>query len=341
MPIVEHLIVDEFGTHIGKYSGRLKVTKKGETLAQAPLLHLNSVLISGRGISVSADAVRECAERGIPLYYVSGTGTAYAMLYSAGLTGTIATRRAQVQAYETERGLAAAHAFTLGKIQNQANLLKYMVKNYKDREPDLYREVRCLAAEVLDHEAELDQVEAVRIDEVRETLMGLEGRAAQRYWAGVRLILRADLGWPGRKTRGATDSFNQALNYGYGVLYGQVERAILLAGLDPYAGFLHADRPGKPSLVLDLIEEFRQQVVDRTIIGLVNKGVPIQQADDGRLARDTRRLLAERVLERLDGPVRYEGKRHRLGAVLQMQARHLATFLRGEREAYEPFVGSW
>ncbi|RME42041.1 MAG: CRISPR-associated endonuclease Cas1 [Chloroflexi bacterium] len=341
MPIIEHLIVDEFGAYVGKYSGRLKVTKKGETLAQAPLLHLNSVLISNRGVSVSAEAVRACAERGIPLYYVSGSGTAYAMLYSAGLTGTIATRRAQVQAYETERGVMAARAFALGKIQNQANLLKYMVKNYKDSQPDLYAEVRRLAIEVLEHEAELDRLEATCIDQVREQILGTEGRAAQRYWAGVRLVLRADLGWPGRETRGATDPFNQALNYGYGVLYGQIERVILLAGLDPYAGFLHADRPGKPSLVLDLIEEFRQQVVDRTIIGLVNKGVAIGQTEHGRLDRDTRRLLAERVLERLESPVRYEGKRHRLGAVMQMQARHLATFLRGERETYEPFVGSW
>lgn len=341
MAIVEHLIVDEFGAYVGKYSGRLKVTKKKETLAEAPLLHLNSVLISGRGISISADAVRECAGRGIPIQYVSGTGTAYAMLYSAGLTGTIATRRAQVQAYDNERGLAVARAFAWGKIQNQANLLKYMVKNYKDSEPELYAEVRRQAVEVLEHEVQLDQIEATHVDEARGTLMGVEGRAAQRYWAGVKLVLRADLDWPGRETRGATDPFNQALNYGYGVLYGQVEQATLLAGLDPYAGFLHADRPGKPSLVLDLIEEFRQQVVDRTIIGLVNKGVTIQRTEKGRLDRDTRRTLAEKVLARLDGPVRHEGKRRRLGAVLQMQARHLATFLRGEREVYEPFVGSW
>lgn len=340
MPIVQNLIVDDYGAFVGKYSGRLRVTKKKETLAQAPLIHLESVLISGRGVSVSADAVRACAENGIPLYYVSGTGTAYAMLYSTGLTGTVATRRAQVEAYSTERGLAVARAFAHGKIQNQSNLLKYMVKNYRDSEPQLYTEVRRLAIEVLEHEVYLENVSGC-VDDVRDVLMGAEGRAAQRYWAGVALVLRAELDWPGRQTRGATDQLNQALNYGYGVLYGQVERAILLAGLDPYAGFLHADRPGKPSLVLDLIEEFRQQVVDRTVIGLVNKGITIEQNEKGRLARDTRRLLAERVLDRLESRVRYEGQRHRLGAVLQMQARHLATFLRGERDAYVPFVGSW
>ncbi|MER3513307.1 MAG: CRISPR-associated endonuclease Cas1, partial [Chloroflexota bacterium] len=81
-------------------------------------------------------------------------------------------------------------------------------------------------------------------------------------------------------------------NYGYGILYGQVERALVLAGLDPYAGFIHVDRPGKPSLVLDLIEEFRQAVVDRTVLGLVNKGVALEQDEEGRLTEGTRRMLA-------------------------------------------------
>jgi CRISPR-associated protein Cas1 len=66
--------------------------------------------------------------------------------------------------------------------------------------------------------------------------------------------MRTELDWPGRQTQGATDPLNAALNYCYGVLYAQVERALVLAGLDPYGGFLHVDRPGKPSLTLDLIE---------------------------------------------------------------------------------------
>ncbi len=132
------------------------------------------------------------------------------------------------------------------------------------------------------------------------------------------------------------------LNYGYGVLYAQVEQAVLLAGLDPYAGFLHADRPGKPSLVLDLIEEFRQGVVDRTLIGLVNRHVPFKQDEESLLTQETRSRIAEKVLERLDGSAElYEGKRQALRFILQCQARHLASFLRGDREQYTPFVAGW
>ena len=343
MAIIKHLIIDQFGTHVGKYSGRLRVTriKTNEKVAEAPLIHLDAVIIASRGVSISADAVRECAERGIPIHFISSTGHPYASLYSSQLTGTIATRRAQLSAYEDERGVVVARAMALGKVLNQVNVLRYLSKNRKETEPDVYESVQARVLELLDTVAALEQLTAGHIEEVRETLLGVEGQAAQIYWQAVKELLKQDLDWPGRRTRGARDPFNQALNYGYGILYGQVERALILAGLDPYAGFLHADRPGKPSLVLDLIEEFRQQVVDRPLVGMVNKKVPLKQGDKGFLTLETRRAVADRVLKRLEGKVRYEGKQMTLRAVLQSQARHLATFLRGERETYEPFVGSW
>lgn len=343
MAIVRHLVIAEHGVHLGKHSERLQVTriKSNEVLEEAPLLHLDAVVIGSRGVSLSADAVQVCAERGIPIHFVSGTGVPYASLYSAGLTGTIATRRAQLEAYRDERGVNAAKAFVHGKLSNQANLLRYMAKYRKEREPELYETLQRAVTHILEFGEVVERTDGACVEEVRETLLGLEGQAAQVYWDMVRLLLKGDLDWPGRQTRGASDVFNQALNYGYGVLYGQVERALVLAGLDPFAGFLHADRPGKPSLVLDLIEEFRQMVVDRTLIGLVNKGVKIGQEERGGLALETRRLVAERVLERLDSPVPFEGQRMALRNVLQTQARHLATFLRGERVRYEPFVGGW
>ncbi|MBI4771566.1 MAG: CRISPR-associated endonuclease Cas1 [Chloroflexi bacterium] len=350
MPIVQNLIVEEFGAHVGKYSERLKVTKKGETLAQAPLLHLESVLIAGPGVSISAEAVRECTERGIPIHFVSGTGTAYASLYSAGLTGTVLTRRAQLEAFRDLRGLHIAIAFAQGKIANQASLLKYMGKYRKEAAPELYEELWLRAGELLDHGLELQgmlrypevaQERAATVDDLRAEIMGCEGRAAQRYWGAIKLVLPEDCGWPGREGRGARDMVNSALNYGYGILYGQVERALVLAGLDPYAGFLHVDRPGKPSLTLDFIEEFRQPVVDRTVIGMFNKGTRLAQDERGMLTVEARRALAEKVLGRLESAEPYEGKRHPLRAILQMQARHLATFLRNERPEYQPFAASW
>lgn len=347
--IVQNLLIDEYGAFLGKHSERLVVTKGEEKIAQAPLLHLESVIVANQGVSLSAEAVRECTERGIPIYFISGTGTAYASLYSAGLTGTVATRRAQFEALHTPRGLSLVIAFGMGKLQNQSNLLKYMAKYRKETDPALYEELRLCADEVLDHLIELEQIKrypefqegAVTVNDLRAELMGIEGRGAQKYWKAVKQILPEKYNFPGRKGRGATDPINCALNYAYGILYGQVERALVLAGLDPYAGFLHVDRPGKPSLTLDFIEEFRPVVVDRTVFGMANKNVSFDFDEHNLLTKETRRTLAEKINERLESEVPFEGKRHPIRAVIQMQARHIATFLRGERAAYEPLNMGW
>lgn len=346
MPQITTLIVDQFGAFVGKHSERIQVKRKREVLAEAPVRFLDNVLIIGRGISVSADAMALCAEQGIPMHYLSRRGQPYAALYAAGLGGTVLTRRAQYMAYNDQRGVALASVFAAGKIQNQARLLKYLAKSRKAKAPEIYDLLRDAAKAVEAHIMPLSAWRTVAWDEGVEShraqLLSIEGRAAQAYWAGVKAVVPPALAWPGRKGRGARDPLNAALNYGYGVLYGQVERAILLAGLDVYAGFIHTDRPGKPSLVLDLIEEFRAPVVDRAILGMVGQGVNIEQDDEGWLTLKVRRTIAERVLNRLEESTeRYERKRQKLRWILQSQARHIATFLRGERAEYRPFVSGW
>jgi len=237
--------------------------------------------------------------------------------------------------------VALAKAFVTGKLENHANLLRYMAKYRKETDLALHEEMMLVAIEMRDYLYELEQLKGEKIESMREQILSIEGRAAQKYWQTIARIIPAELEWPGRETRGALDRFNSALNYGYGILYCQVEKALTLAGLDAYGGYLHADRPGKPSLVLDLIEEFRQAVVDRTVIGLVNKRFAIEQDEDHRLNETTRKKLAEKILERLESTELYEKKRQALRFILQSQARHLALFVRGEREKYEPFVAGW
>ena len=166
-----------------------------------------------------------------------------------------------------------------------------------------------------------------------------------------------------REHQGAADDVNALLNYGYGMLYSQVWSALALAGLEPFAGFLHVDRPGKPSLVLDFIEEFRQPIVDRVVFAMINKKFRVEweEPDDDAaksahqsakpdadpdagtqryLSKGTRRALADRILERLQETERFERKDQKLCNIIQIQARHLAMFLRGERD-YQPLVASW
>ncbi|RIK37174.1 MAG: CRISPR-associated endonuclease Cas1 [Chloroflexi bacterium] len=341
MPIIPHLIVDEYGSFIGKKSERLLVTCRGEKRVEAPLLHLETVLIAARGVSLSSDAIAACADNGIPIHVIDSRGAPVGSLYSSALAATIETRRAQLMARGDRRGVAFAKAIAAGKIRNQATLLKYMAKNRKERQPELFQSVRLLADEVLDHLAELERWQGATVDECRGQLLSTEGRAAQKYWAAFGLLIPAERQWPGRRTQGAQDAVNGALNYGYGILYGAVERALVLAGLDPYAGFLHVDRPGKPSLVFDLIEEFRQAIVDRTVVAMCNLGMELALDEQGRLEHAARKAIAEKILARLEAVEAYEGKRFALRAIIQHQARRLAQFLREERAEYAPYEAAW
>jgi CRISP-associated protein Cas1 len=340
--IITHLIVEETGAYVGKHQGRLQVRKGRAILQQAPLMHLEQVVVSGRAVSFSADAVAACAGQGIPIYFISFGGTPFASLYASGLTGTVQTRRAQLLAYTDRRGVLLAVAIAKAKLKNQASLLQYMAKYRKEREPALYQELRLLTLEVEDHLIELEKLEKYeQVDQLRAELMGLEGRAAQKYWQGVKQVVQVGSDWPGRKGRGAKDPVNSALNYGYGILYGQIEWAIVLAGLDPYAGFIHADRPGKPSLVLDLIEEFRQPVVDRAVFALLNRGSAIKLDEKGMLMEESRQILVSKIFEKLETPEKYGTKKMPLRLIIQYQARHMATFVRGERERYRGFEVKW
>ena len=196
----------------------------------------------------------------------------------------------------------------------------------------------------------------------RGTLLNLEGRAGALYWECVQRLLPAGR-FTTRNHQGAVDDVNALLNYGYGILYSQVWSALTLAGLEPFAGFLHVDRPGKPSLVLDFIEEFRQPVVDRVVFAMINKRFKVEWEDPDsdaakaahqsskpdaeteiptqrRLSQATRRALADRVLARLQETERFERKQQKLCNIIQLQARHLAMHLRRERE-YHPFTSTW
>ena len=335
------LVVEGRGSFVGKHQGRIRVSREGKVVTEAPLIHLEHVLIVDAGVSISSDAIRACAEEGISIHFLTGTGRVQAGIYAEGLNGTVLSRRAQLAAYTSERGLALALAYVRSKLENQHNLLRYTGKYRKETDPALFEEITLVTAELRDALAELERVVGANIEEVRETVLSIEGRASQKYWRVVGMLIPTALAWPGRETRGAQDPFNSALNYGYGILYAQVEQALILAGLDAYGGFVHADRPGKPSLVLDAIEEFRQTVVDRCMIALVNKGMALEQTEDGLLTEGVRRRIAEKVRERLEGTELYEGKRQALRTIIQAQARHAATFLRGEREAYTPFIAGW
>ena len=335
MAIIEDLIVTEYGSFVGLHGKRLRVSIQSEKLVDAPLIHLRSVQILTRSASLSASALSACCEAGIPIHFVDAYEGNYASVLSPKLTTVITTRRHQLMAITNGIGVEIGLQIGVGKIKSQATNLRYLARRQAD---DIRDDMERLSADLQSYADRLLTLQAATIDDVRAELMGIEGQCARLYWGALGYLIPEEYDWPGRTGRHATDPVNCLLNYGYGILYGEVQNALALAGLEPYAGIIHTDRPGKPSLTLDLIEEFRAPVVDRTVIGLVNRHYDVRFTDDGRLEREFRKAFAEHILSRLNAQGVYHKKRYQLRSIIQLQARALAVALRGEA-AYEPYTG--
>lgn len=334
-----HLVISNYGAFLGKKSERLVVRENGQVVAEVPFHDLEQVTVATPGASLSADAIYACVEHGIQINFLTSSGRPYAKVTSPVLLGTVATRREQLAGLGDRRGVVLAKAFVEGKIRNQGNVLKYFGKHRRAADPEVYKQIAEAITRTVDSLKEVLALDGETIEDVRTQLMSAEGRAANRYWQVIQRLVLDKVDFPGREHRGAEDQLNAMLNYGYGVLYNEAWGALLLAGLEPFAGFLHVDRPGKPSLVLDFVEEFRQQVVDRPLLALVTKGYA-PRMEEGRLAEPERKKVARAVLDRLETQERYDAKRHRLRTIIHLQARRMASFLRGEGR-YRPFVGAW
>jgi CRISPR-associated protein Cas1 len=271
-----------------------------------PLLRIASILLVGESLAVTTDLAAACAEEGIPIEVLDRRGRSIGFLGTRPV-GNAELRRAQARAAGSDAGLRLARGFVVAKLANQAAILD---------SGDPARAALQVAAG-----------EASAAGDV-PTLVGIEGRAAAVYWGAYAEPLGGAL--ERRTGRGALDPANAGLNYGYGMLYSSVARAVAGAGLDAYQGFLHGDRAGRPSLELDLIEEFRAPVVDRTIAPLLKGGG--LRMEGACLAAEDRRRVAALVLKELARAVPYEGRLLSLDGVIDAQARRVAAHVEGRRE---------
>lgn len=328
------LLVSGYGLYVGKKSERLVIKKGGATCAELPLLKLQEIIIGSKGVSLSSDLIAEACEWGIRIAFLSGGGKPFALLTSPMLPAAVETRKAQFRTLEGEGGAEIARWIVAGKLRNQEKLIRYFARNLSGAEQTAglkaAASIKALRRQAIELAGESGPA-------VRAGLMGLEGTAGRLYWEQWKRLFPED--FAGRSHRGAADPVNSALNYGYGILLSHVWGALVNAGLEPFAGFLHTDRSGKPSLALDLMEEFRQPVVDRAVFGWLRKGGKIE-VNGGMLTSAAREEVAARVMARMNSAEVHRGKSHQVRSIIQMQARLLASAVRGLRE-YRPFSFQW
>jgi len=170
--------------------------------------------------------------------------------------------------------------------------------------------------------------------------MGFEGHAASLYWGRISKLIPEAFGFSGRVLRSAKDPVNQCLNYVYGILYGEVWRAVVKAGLDPYFGLMHGSLRDQGSLVFDLIEEFRAPFADRLVVGMLGRGFIPGIGQHGLLKIRTKRQLAAAFMKRWFDKIPWRSRIANPASMLVGQARDLVRLFNREG-SYRPFRMKW
>jgi CRISPR-associated protein Cas1 len=218
-----------------------------------------------------------------------------------------------------------------GKMANQASVLSYFARYRKRSDPPLAEELSSRAGEIRSLSDALCDLDPTQ-DDIRQVCMGIEGRAASLYWSCIARLGADKFGFRGRITRLAKDRINQCLNYLYGMLYGEIWKALLSAGLDPYFGIIHGSRRDRGSLVFDFIEEFRAPFVDRVVMGLLGRRFIPGQSKGGQLSLRTRNVLAKAFIKHWRKTTKWRGKSVTPQEIAHLQAAALARMFTGSGE---------
>lgn len=312
-----------------------------EKKLQVPLHHLGSVVTFG-DVLLSPALMHRCADDGRSLALLDRNGRFKARL-EGPVNGNVLLRQAQhAAAGDAARTLALARAIVAGKLRNSRQVL---LRGAREAQADADRESLRQAARLLaGHLRRLPF--AVDLDTVR----GLEGDAARVYFGALPQVIRADqrvaFGFERRSRRPPLDRFNALISFLYTILTHDCASAAEGVGLDPQLGFLHVVRPGRPALALDLVEEFRSVLADRLALTLINRGQLAESDFEPRvggavyLSSAGRRTVITAYQQRKQEEIRHPLLEQPvpIGLLPHLQARLLARSLRGEMNAYLPYL---
>ena len=340
MQLLNTLYVTTPDTYLRLDNETLRVEVNHETRLRVPLHHLSTVVCFGH-INLSAPLMHLLADRGIGLVLLDDNGRFKARLEGA-VSGNVLLRQAQFQRVaDPVFTLDMARASVAGKIKNTRQVLQRGA-----REAKVEDEANALARLADDLAASL---RALPSADSLESLRGVEGEAARQYFSGLSLLVRpdqrADFAMDGRTRRPPRDRFNAMLSFLYAMWMNDCRSALEAAGLDPQVGFLHALRPGRAALALDLMEEFRPWA-DRLALTLINRGqlkahdFVLREGGAVSLQPDARKAVVVAYQERKKDEINHPllAQPVPLGLVPLVQARLLARALREDGAPYVPFV---
>lgn len=334
------LFVTTEGAYLAKDGECLVARIDGAPAVRVPISGLESVMCVGR-VSYSPQALEHCALNGVALTHVTETGRFMARL-EGPVSGNVLVRRTQYRwADDPSRSAALARAFLTGKIANSRLVMK---RGARETAAERSRSELAAAGDRLS--MLLDRLER---ESSVDGLRGIEGEASRIYWSAFPFLLAGgdpEIAFNGRSRRPPLDPMNALLSFLYTLLVHDLRAALEAAGLDPQVGYLHRDRPGRPSLALDLMEEFRSVIADRLALTLVNRGQVrasgFRRLDGGGMIMDdaTRRtvITAWQERKRVERRHPFLDETVPIGLSWHLQVLLLKRFMRGDLDGYPPYL---
>jgi CRISPR-associated protein Cas1 len=319
-----------YGTYLHIKDQLFEIRRKEDGVVQKTHLAAHKVksIWVNDGIALSANAVHLAMKHNIDIVFMDGLGHPYSRVWHSKLGSTTLIRKEQLKASLGPAALAYTQQWLGAKLDNQIEFVKRLASHRPQHEAYLCERIQRMER----LRERLISLEAGHLDEVADQARGLEGTTGRLYFEILSKVLPRHYQFNGRSFRPAADSFNAFLNYAYGVLYSRVEKALILAGLDPFLGFLHRDDYNYKSLVYDFIEPFRiyaEEPVFRLFSGKKVRQDQVDELANGcRLNKEGKVLLIERLNKHLEEEkIRYKGRNQTRGNIIQFEAHQLANEL--------------
>lgn len=334
------LYVTTQNSYLHKEGQSVVVKVEQENRLRLPIHTLDGIVCFG-AVSMSPFLMYHCAENNVAVSFLSEYGKFLARIQGP-VAGNVLLRREQYRRADDPSAAAQiTRGFLIGKLANARTVLRRAIRDHAEK-----TDIQTLEKSQSRLTQYLQRLETVRpVDELR----GIEGEAAASYFTAFpHLITVPDeaFAFTGRNRRPPLDPVNALLSFVYTLLVHDCRSALEGVGLDPCVGFLHTDRPGRPSLALDLMEEFRAFLADRLVLSLINRrqiqpkdfqdsaGGAVTMTDDAR--KTVLATWQSRKQEEITHP--YLGEKCKAGLLPHLQAQLLARHLRGDLDAYPPFI---
>jgi CRISPR-associated protein Cas1 len=306
----------------------IRLKKDGEVIKKQYAASKVTQIVMTTGMALSTDAVKLAMIHNVDIVFTEQHGDPIGRVWHSKLGSTTKIRKAQLTASLGEIGLQWTKKWLTDKLENQSEFIKDLKKHRPQHAEFLDNKIERIGTILLS----IQHAKGTKVSDVAESLRGWEGTAGRMYFETLSYVLPKESQFKGRSSRPAEDAFNAFLNYSYGMLYGKVEKTLIIAGVDPYVGFLHRDDYNQLSMVYDFIEPYRiyaDEVVFRLFSGKkVNKSHIDELTNGVSLNADGKKLLVETYNNFMDDtPIRHNGRNLSRSHVMQLEAHKFANEL--------------